>query len=65
MPLLFSLGQHPALLAVQQQLREGEHLLAYLDDTHVVIEPGRVRTVIGLLEHACVVGTGGDQHPPG
>ena len=52
MPLLFSLGQHPALVSVQQQLNDGEHLFAYLDDIYVVTEPGRVRTVITLLENA-------------
>ena len=52
MPLLFSLGQHPALVAVQQQLREGEYLFACLDDIHVVTEPDRVRIVVGLLENA-------------
>ena len=31
MPLLFSFGQHPTLVAVQQQLREGEYLFAHLD----------------------------------
>ena len=50
--LLFSLGQHPALVAVQQQLREGKYLFAYLDDIYVVTEPNRVRTVVGLLENA-------------
>ena len=52
MPLLFSLGQHPALVSVQQQLIDGVHLFAYLDDIHVVSELGRVRTVITLLENA-------------
>ena len=34
MPLLFSLGQHSALLKVQEQLHEGEFLLAFLDDIY-------------------------------
>ena len=32
MPLLFCLGQHQALEAAQRQLRDGERLLALLDD---------------------------------
>ena len=51
-PFLFSRGQHAALVFVQQQLIDGEHLFAYLDDIYVVSEPGRVRTVIMLLENA-------------
>ena len=31
MPALFSLGQHPALQAVQAQLQDGERLFAFLD----------------------------------
>ena len=52
MPLLFSLGQHPALVEVQRQLVQGEHLFAYLDDIYVVTEPERVRTVLTLVENA-------------
>ena len=36
MPLLFSVGQHSSLEAVGAQLRRGEHLLAFLDDIHMV-----------------------------
>ena len=39
MPFLFSLGQHPALEAVQAQLIPGEFLFAYLDDIYVVSSP--------------------------
>ena len=35
MLLLFSLGQHGALQAVQRQLAEGERLFAFLDDVYV------------------------------
>ena len=52
MPFLFSLGQHPALVEVQRQLVQGEHLFVYLDDIHVVVEPERVRTVFTLVENA-------------
>ena len=36
MPLLFSLGQHRALVSIQAQLKEGEGLFAFLDDIYVV-----------------------------
>ena len=36
MPLLFSLGQHRALVSIQAQLKEGERLFAFLDDIYVV-----------------------------
>ena len=42
------------LFAVQQQLREGEYLFAYLDDIYAVTEPNR--TVVGLLENALWAG---------
>ena len=32
MPLLYSLGQHGALVATQEELADGETLVAYLDD---------------------------------
>ena len=36
MPLLYSLGQHGALEAVNDRLTRGERLLAFLDDTFIV-----------------------------
>ena len=36
MPMLFSLGQHAALMAVAARLRDGERLLAFLDDLYFV-----------------------------
>ena len=39
MPLLFAVGQHQALEAVKGQLSDGDHLLAYLDDTFIVTQP--------------------------
>ena len=42
MPLLFALGQHAALEAVQRQLRVGERLFAYHDDIYVVSPPDGV-----------------------
>ena len=52
MPLLFSMGQHPALEAVQAQLIQGEFLFAYLDDIYVVNSPKRTGTMYTLLQHA-------------
>ena len=49
MPLLFSLGQHAALKAVQEGLQEGERLFAFLDDIYVVTSPERVGEVYALL----------------
>ena len=45
MPSLFCLGQHEALRASQEQLREGEHLLAFMDDIYMVTLPDRVGPV--------------------
>ena len=50
MPLLFCLGQHPALAAVSASLREGERLFAFLDDLYIVCRPERVGAVHNLLE---------------
>ena len=46
MPLLYSLGQHGALEATQEELGDGEHLIAYLDDIYVASPvPDRVGQV--------------------
>ena len=50
MPTLFSLGEHPALEAIQRRLADGEKLLAYLDDVMVISRPERVRTVITIID---------------
>ena len=47
MPLLFSLGQHRAMVAGFQ---EGERLLTFLDDIYVVCSPSRVGDIYLLLE---------------
>ena len=52
MPLLFSLGQHPALEAVHRPLRPVELLFAFLDDVYIVCSPARVGMVHTLLENA-------------
>ena len=42
MPLLFALGQHPALLATQRRLDPSEKVFAFLDDIYTKTEPSRV-----------------------
>ena len=49
MPLLFSLGQHAALRAVQRQLQPGEIVFAFLDGMYCITTPGRVLAVNNLL----------------
>ena len=51
MPLLFALGQHAPLEAVQRQLRVGERLFAYHDDIYVVSAPDRVGSIYAILQH--------------
>ena len=57
MPALFALGQHAALVAIQNHLLPTERLLAFLDDLHVVAAPHRIaaihhRVETELWEHA-------------
>ena len=42
MPMLFALGQHGALAAIQGRMRVGEHVFAYQDDISTVSRPTRV-----------------------
>ena len=42
MPMSFALGQHRALLAIQERFLEGERVFAFLDDIYVVCMPERV-----------------------
>ena len=60
MPLLYSLGQHGALQKLHsEELREEETLLAFLDDTHVVVPcPDRTTTVYAALQEAMFSTTG-------
>ena len=51
MPALFSLGQQAALQRAQQELQEGEHLFAFLDDVYVLSQPARIRPIYDLLAH--------------
>ena len=41
MPMLSSLGQLRALVAVNAELQEGERLMAFVDDVHVSSPPER------------------------
>ena len=58
MPLLYSLGQHRALQLVQDELREDEALLAFLDDTYLVTSPERTTTVFATLQGALLTEAG-------
>ena len=49
MPMLFSLGQHAALVAISERLEDGERLLAFLDDLYVVSTPERTVAVHNIL----------------
>ena len=51
MPLLFSLGQHSALEATQEELTVDECLFAYLDDIYVVSpDSDRASHVYAILQ---------------
>ena len=52
MPALFSLGQHSAMIEVAAELREGEHLFAYLDDAYLVCQPDRVTVLFRAFRRA-------------
>ena len=52
MPLLFALGQHPALVAAQTRL-ESDMLMAFLDDVYIVSfqEPDHVGNGYAVVQH--------------
>ena len=52
MPMLYALGQHGALLSLQDFLVPHEHLFAYLDDICVVCLPDRVGPIFKHLQEA-------------
>ena len=58
MPLLFSLDIHDSLVEVHRSMQPGEHLLAFLDDVHVVSPPGRTRPMYNLLDEKMEAGAG-------
>ena len=50
MPLLFAVGQHPALVATQARLEAKEWIFAYLDDINILTRPERVGAVYATLQ---------------
>ena len=50
MPLLYSLGQHSALVSIQGMLRDGERLFAFHDDLYVVTVPNRVGAIFAVVQ---------------
>ena len=49
MPALFALGQHAALVEVNEKLQDGEFIFAFLDDIYVVSQPDRVHDIFQLV----------------
>ena len=67
MPLLFCVGQHSTLQAVQHSSRPTERLLAFLDDLYVVSKPDRVGAIYSIVQeslwgHAGIRVHGGKTH---
>ena len=62
MPLLFALGQHSALVAVQGQLVPGKRLMAFLDDIFVVTRPERIGAVYVTLHNELLAHAGIQVH---
>ena len=50
MPLLFCLGQHAALEAIQRGLNPNEKLFAFFDDLYLVSKPDRVGALYNLAQ---------------
>ena len=61
-PLLFCLAVHNALADIQEQLRPGEHVFAFLDDIYVVSLPERTRTIFNLAAEKLGAGAGIELH---
>ena len=58
-PALFALGQHDGLQRASAALREGETLMAFLDDLYVVLpDPARSREAIDLVTGCVEAHTG-------
>ena len=49
MPMLYALGQHPALVELQSLLQDDEKIYAFLDDIYITCQPQRVRHIFDLL----------------
>ena len=67
MPLLFVVGQHPALVAMQERLHADEWIFAFLDDIYILTKPERVGAVHAVLQeelfrHAHIRIHGGKTH---
>ena len=59
MPALFALGQHDALLAIQDRLRPEGRLFAFLDDIYVWSpSPNRMATLHTTIQEQLLVHTG-------
>ena len=58
MPLVVLLGATRVLQAVAEQMQEGEHLFAFLDDTIFVSSPLRVGPVYATLQESLNVHAG-------
>ena len=58
-PALFALGQHDALLAIQDRLRPEERLFAFLDDIYVWSpSPNRMATLHTTMQEQLLAHTG-------
>ena len=63
MPALFALGQHDALVAIQNRLVPGERLMAFLDDIYAVDErQDRTEAVYTAMEQELRFHTGIEVH---
>ena len=51
MPMLYALGQHPALVDFNTRLQEGERLYAFLDDVNVTCRPERMPFCTNSWQH--------------
>ena len=49
MPLLYALGQHPALVEFSRSLLLSEQVYAFLDDIYITCHPERVRFLYDTL----------------
>ena len=50
MPMLYALGHHLVLFAIQSKFDGGEHLLAFLDDVYAVSPPDRTCDIHGFCD---------------
>ena len=50
MPLLFAMGQHASLCAIDEELAEGERLMAFLDDVYISTNPEGLQHAYARVE---------------